>query len=100
MIPLLQFVDYVIHLYEYVVIANVIFSWLVAFNVVNAYNPFVRSILQAVGALTDPILKYIRRIMPNLGGLDLSPVILLLFCYFLRFVVIQGWLIDGIFRKQ
>ena len=93
MVPLLQFIDYVIHLYEFVVIANVIFSWLIAFNVVNAYNPVVRSIYQAVGALTDPLLKHIRAIMPNLGGLDLSPVILLLFCYFLRFVVIQGWLI-------
>ncbi len=93
MVPLLQFIDYVIHLYEFVVIANVILSWLVAFNVVNAYNPVVRSILQAVGALTDPILKHIRRVMPNLGGLDLSPVILLLGCYFLRFVVIQGWMI-------
>jgi YggT family protein len=93
MVPLLQFIDYVIHLYEFVVIANVILSWLVAFNVVNAYNPVVRSILQAVGALTDPILKHIRGVMPNLGGLDLSPVILLLGCYFLRFVVIQGWMI-------
>jgi YggT family protein len=98
MIPLLQFVDYVIHLYEFVVIANVIFSWLIAFNVVNAYNPVVRSIYQAVSALTDPILKHIRRVMPNLGGLDLSPIILLLACYFLRFVVINGWLINGVFR--
>jgi YggT family protein len=93
MVPLLQFFDYVIHLYEFVVIANVIFSWLIAFNVVNAYNPVVRSIYQAVSALTDPLLKYIRGVMPNLGGLDLSPVILLLGCYFLRFVVIQGWMI-------
>jgi YggT family protein len=98
MIPLLQFIQHVIHLYEYVVIANVIFSWLIAFNVVNAYNPVVRSISQAVSALTDPLLKYIRRILPSFGGLDLSPIVLLLACYFLRFVVIQGWLIDGLFR--
>jgi YggT family protein len=93
MVPLLHFFDYVINLYTYVVIANVIFSWLIAFNVVNAHNPVVRSIYQAVSALTDPILKYIRGVMPNLGGLDLSPVILLLGCYFLRAVVIHGWLI-------
>jgi YggT family protein len=93
MVPLLQFVDYVIHLYEFVVIANVIFSWLIAFNVVNPHNPVVRSIYQAVSALTDPVLKHIRGIMPNLGGLDLSPVILLLGCYFVRFVVIHGWMI-------
>jgi YggT family protein len=99
MIPLLQFIEYVIRLYEFVVIANVIFSWLIAFNVVNAYNPVVRSIYQAVSALTDPVLKYIRRVVPGVGGLDLSPVILLLFCYFLRFVVIQGWLIDGVFAR-
>jgi YggT family protein len=97
MIPLLLFIEYVIRLYEFVVLANVIFSWLIAFNVVNAYNPVVRSIYQAVSALTDPVLKYIRRVIPGVGGLDLSPVILLLFCYFLRFVVIQGWLINGVF---
>jgi YggT family protein len=98
MIPLLLFVDYVIHLYEYVIIAAVIFSWLVAFNVINASNPFVRTVWHALGAVTEPLLRPIRRYMPDLGGLDISPVVLLLACFFVRFVVIRGWFIEGALR--
>ncbi len=98
MISLLQFIDYLIRLYEWVVIASVIVSWLIAFNVVNAYNPFVRSVWQALGAVTEPLLRPIRRYMPDLGGLDISPIVLLLACYFVRFVVIEGWLIGGLLR--
>ena len=95
MIPLLQFINYVIGLYEMVVIAAVVFSWLIAFNVINSYNPFVRSLWQALGAVTEPLLKPIRRMMPDLGGLDLSPIILLLALLFLRMVVIEGWLVSA-----
>jgi YggT family protein len=90
MIRLLDFLSYIVHLYEWVVIAAVIFSWLFAFNVINYSNPFVRSLWQAISAVTDPLLKPIRRIMPNLGGLDLSPIILLLGCLFVRAVVIEN----------
>src|SRR5258708_17672116 len=93
MISLLQFIDYLIRLYEWVVIASVIVSWLIAFNVVNAYNPFVRSVWQALGAVTEPLLRPIRRYMPDLGGLDISPIVLLLACYFVRFVGIARRLI-------
>ena len=96
MIPLLQFIDYVIGLYEIVVIAAVVFSWLIAFNVINAHNPFVRSLWQALNAVTEPLLKPIRRMMPDLGGLDISPIILLLALLFLRSVVIDGWLIPAL----
>ena len=95
MIPLLAFVAYVIHLYDYVVIAAVILSWLIGFNVINANNGFVRSLWQGITAMTEPLLGPIRRVMPNLGGLDLSPVILLLALLFLRWVVIAGWLIPA-----
>ena len=93
MIPLLQFIEYVIGLYEIVVIAAVVMSWLIAFNVINAHNQFVRSLWQGFNAVTEPLLRPIRRMMPDLGGIDISPVILLLACMFLRFVVINGWLI-------
>ena len=96
MVPLLLFIDYVIGLYEIVVIAAVVFSWLIAFNVINAYNPFVRSVWQALTAVTEPLLKPIRRVMPNLGGLDLSPIILLLALLFVRSVVIHGWMIPAL----
>ena len=96
MIPLLLFVDYLLNLYTWVVIASVIFSWLIAFYVINPYNQIVRSIWQAVNAVTEPLLRPIRRFMPDLGGIDLSPVILLLGIFFIRSVVIRGWLIDGL----
>lgn len=98
MIPLLDFIAYVIRLYEWVVIAAVIFSWLIAFNVINPYNPFVRNVWQALQAVTEPLLRQIRSFLPNLGGLDISPIVLLLACLFVRVVVIQGWLIDGLLR--
>ena len=67
-----------------IVIAVVIVSWLMAFGVINAYNPMVRSIWQALNAVTEPLLAPIRNIMPNLGGIDISPVILSLALYFIR----------------
>jgi YggT family protein len=87
MIELLGFISYLITLYTYVVIAAVILSWLIGFNVINAHNPFVRSLWQAVTAVTDPVLKPIRRMLPNMGGLDLSPIVLLLGCLFIQSVI-------------
>jgi len=87
---LLAFVDYLVALYVWVVIAGVVLSWLMAFNVVNAYNPFVRSIWNALNAVTEPLLRPIRRVLPDLGGIDISPVILLLACYFVRSVILPS----------
>ena len=77
----------VLQLYTYVIIAAVILSWLVAFNAVNRYNDVVRSIWNFVTALTEPLLRPIRGIIPNLGGIDISPLILLLLIYFLQQVI-------------
>ena len=88
MIRLLDFISYLVQLYEWIVIAAVVISWLLAFNVINYSNPFVRSLWQAIGAVTEPLLKPIRRMMPNLGGLDISPIVLLLACLFVRVVAI------------
>ena len=96
MIPLLLFIDYLLNLYTWVIIASVIFSWLIAFNVINPYNQFVRSVWQALNAVTEPLLRPIRNFMPDLGGLDLSPIVLLLGIFFIRSVVIHGWLIGGL----
>ena len=90
MLELLQFISYLITLYTYVIIAGVIMSWLVNFNVINGYNPFVRSLWQAVNVVTEPLLRPIRRILPNMGGLDLSPIVLLLGCYFVQSVVLPN----------
>lgn len=84
---LLDVILVVLQLYVYVIIAAAILSWLVAFNVVNRYNDFVRSIWNLVTALTEPLLRPIRGMIPNLGGIDISPVILLLFIFFLERVI-------------
>jgi YggT family protein len=90
MLELLQFISYLITLYTYVVIAVVIVSWLMAFGVINAYNPMVRSIWQGLNAVTEPLLRPIRNTLPNMGGLDISPVILLLLCYFIQTVILPN----------
>ena len=74
----------ILKLYSYVVIANVIVSWLIAFNILNTQNRFVYSILEFSYRLTDPILNKIRRFLPNLGSLDISPIILLLLIWFVE----------------
>ena len=82
----------ILDLYFYVIIAAVIASWLVGFGIINAYNPIARSILRALHALTEPVFGPVRRIIPAIGGLDLSPLIVLLLLSFLR-----NWLAIGTF---
>ena len=74
----------ILKLYSYVVIANVVVSWLITFNILNTQNRFVYSILELSYRLTDPILNKIRRFLPNLGSLDISPIILLLLIWFIE----------------
>ena len=74
----------ILKLYSYVVIANVIISWSIAFNILNTHNRFVYSILDLSHRLTDPFLNRIRRFLPNLGSLDISPIILLLLIWFIE----------------
>ena len=73
-----------LNIYKWIVIANVIISWLVAFNVLNTQNRFVYSILELTYRLTDPFLNKIRRFLPNLGTLDISPIVLLVLIWFLQ----------------
>ena len=73
-----------LNIYKWIVIANVIISWLVAFNVLNTQNRFVYSILEMTYRLTNPILNKIRGFLPNLGSLDISPIILLLLIWFIE----------------
>ena len=74
----------ILKLYSYVVIANVLISWLIAFNILNTQNRFVYSILELTYRLTDPFLNRIRRFLPNLGALDISPIVLLLLIWFVE----------------
>ncbi len=68
----------VLEIYIWLVILSAVMSWLLAFNVVNMRNDFVRSVARTLDALTEPVLMRIRRYMPNLGGVDLSPIVLIL----------------------
>jgi YggT family protein len=82
--PFIWLLFQLIDLYFYIVLATVIISWLAAFNIINFGNPYVRQINSVLRQLTEPLLGPIRRILPNLGGLDFSPVILLLGLQFIK----------------
>ena len=84
---LLDVILLVLNLYIYVVIAAAILSWLVAFNVVNPRNQFVAMVGDFLYRITEPVLRPIRNALPNLGGIDISPVIVILLLVFLRDVV-------------
>tara|TARA_Y100001970_G_C14016616_1_gene741272 strand:+ start:476 stop:769 length:294 start_codon:yes stop_codon:yes gene_type:complete len=84
MIAIFYLILQLLKLYSYVVIANVVISWLIAFNILNTQNRFVYSILEFTYKLTDPILNRIRRILPNLGAFDISPIILLILIWFIE----------------
>ncbi len=84
MIAIFYLVLQILKIYSYVVIANVVISWLIAFNILNTSNRFVYSVLELTYRLTDPILNKIRRFLPNLGAFDISPIILLLLIWFIE----------------
>jgi len=79
---LLILITQVIQLYTWVIIIGAVMSWLIAFNVINTQNRFVYTVVDIVYRLTEPALAPIRRIMPDLGGIDISPIVLLLLLYF------------------
>ena len=85
--PLINVVQVALNIYFWVIIISAILSWLVAFNVVNTRNQAVSTIGNALFRLTEPALRPIRRFMPYLGGVDISPVILLLAIYFIQSVL-------------
>ena len=76
--------DSIITIYLWIIIINAVLSWLVAFNILNTQNRFVFSVLDATYKMTDPALNRIRRFLPNLGALDISPIILLLLIWFIE----------------
>ena len=89
LIPVFQVILAILKIYEFVVIAAVIMSWLFHFNIINYSNQFVLIVADIVFKLTEPILSRIRSFMPSLGGIDISPIILLLLVFFLQNVIYQ-----------
>ena len=89
MLSVLDLFDKIVYLYIWVLIINAAISWLIAFNVLNTSNRFVYSILEVSYKLTAPPLNFIRRFLPNLGPVDISPVILILALIFIRNLVFE-----------
>ena len=88
LIGLLQFINIILELVKYILIAQVIMSWLLAFNILNMSNQFVAMIANALYQLTDPLLRPIRRMLPNFNGLDISPLVVFLVIIFIQVVII------------
>ncbi|MGB6120104.1 MAG: YggT family protein [Mesorhizobium sp.] len=89
MLALIQTIVLAIDIYWWLIIGSAIFSWLYAFNVINSRNQFVAMIGDFLFRVTEPALRPIRRILPDLGGIDISPIVLLLILFFIRqFVVL------------
>ncbi len=84
---ILDIILIILHIYTYIIIIVAILSWLIAFHVINIYNDLVRSIWNALNALTEPLLRPIRQVLPNLGGIDISPVILLLLIFLVEDII-------------
>lgn len=84
MIALFETIDMALNLYTWIIIASAVFSWLYAFNVINSSNRFVASLGEFLYKVTEPVLRPIRNILPQLSGIDISPVILLFIIFFVR----------------
>ena len=82
-----QVLDLLLRVLTYIIIAQAIISWLVAFNVINTTNDFVRQFLAALDRLTEPLYRPIRRILPDFGGIDFSPLVVLLLIYVVRILL-------------
>ena len=86
---LLDVILLILQIYVWLLIAAAVLSWLIAFNVVNTHNQVVATIAEFLFRLTEPLLRPIRAIMPNLGGIDISPVILILIIFFIENVIVR-----------
>ncbi len=93
--PLFLLIYYLLELATLVVIAAVVVSWLVAFGILNMSNPTVRQIVRALDAITEPVFRQVRRVIPAIGGLDISPVFVLIAIYVLQVFVedLYGYLL-------
>ena len=85
--PIAALLIEILEIYKWIIIAAILVSWLIAFNVINIHNNFVRTLLQVLTALTEPVLRPIRRVIPPVGGLDLSPIVVFLIIWFLQYSI-------------
>ena len=92
MISLAKLIYVILDIFTWVIIGSAIMSWLVAFGVVNVRNQFIRTAVDFLYRITEPVLRPIRRVLPNLGGIDISPVVALLLIFFLQHLLQEYWL--------
>ena len=84
MLILIDLLGYVLWIASMIILVQVVMSWLVAFNVVNSYNQFVRGLLRGLEAITEPVYRPIRKILPDFGGVDFTPMVVLLVIWLLQ----------------
>ena len=92
MVAVIQILYILLNVVWWIIVVQAILSWLIAFNVINTHNDFVRSVWQALEKMTEPLYRPIRKIMPDFGALDLSPMVVLLILYILMNVILPNML--------
>ena len=95
MTALILLIDQIVSLYFWTLLAYVAINWLVVFKIVNPWQPFVRMAIHFLGRIHEPLMRLVRRYLPDLGGIDLSPIVLLLAIQFLRNLLV-GFLTNGL----
>jgi YggT family protein len=90
LLALLQIIQLLLDLVWWIIVIQAVLSWLIAFNVINTHNDFVRTVWNALGRMTEPLYRPIRRLLPDFGALDLSPIVVLLVIYILSNIVIPN----------
>lgn len=87
LLALFNVVDVLLQVLMWIIVIQAILSWLVTFNVINTHNQFVRSFLYALDRLTAPLYRPVRRVLPDFGGIDFSPIVIILLIYVLRILL-------------
>jgi YggT family protein len=90
-----QFIYYLLDIYIFIIIATVIVSWLIAFNVISMGNPTARRLVDLLGKMTDPVMRSVQRYIPSIGGIDISPIIIIFAIMFLQRLVVQFLIYPG-----
>ncbi len=88
MLQLINFINFLLQLYVYVLIAAAVFSWLIAFNVVNSRSQLVATIGTFLYQITEPVLRPVRNVLPKFGGIDISPIVVILIIFFIQSVLL------------
>ena len=90
-----QILYQILEIYSFIIIGSVIVSWLIAFNVISMANPTARKIVSFLGRLTDPVLRPVQRYIPSIGGIDITPIVVIFAIIFLQRMIVQFMILPG-----